>query len=37
MEVETYTWEVLPDALKLPLPESIVREMLWVKDFLNQH
>ena len=37
LEVETYTWEVLPDALKLPLPESIVREMEWVKDFLNQH
>jgi len=37
MEVETYTWEVLPEALKLPLPQSIVREMEWVKDFLNQH
>jgi len=37
LEVETYTWEVLPDALKLPLAESIVREMEWVKDFLTQH
>jgi hypothetical protein len=37
MEVETYTWEVLPDALKLPLSQSIVREMEWVIDFLKQH
>lgn len=27
MEVETYTWEVLPDKLRLPLKESIVREL----------
>jgi hypothetical protein len=30
LEVETYTWEVLPQALKLPLSESIIREMEWV-------
>ena len=30
MEVETYTWEVLPDKLRLPLKESIVRELQWV-------
>lgn len=30
LEIETYTWEVLPDALKLPIGESIVREMEWV-------
>ena len=30
MEVETYTWEVLPEALKLPLTESIIRELQWV-------
>lgn len=30
LEVETYTWEVLPDALKVPLDESIVRELEWV-------
>jgi hypothetical protein len=30
LEVETYTWEVLPDALKLPIGESIIRELEWV-------
>lgn len=34
IEVETYTWEVLPDALKLPVAESITRELSWVKDEL---
>ena len=31
IEVETYTWEVLPEALKLPIDECIIRELLWVK------
>jgi hypothetical protein len=35
MEVETYTWEVLPEALKVPLSESIVREMEWVIRYLD--
>lgn len=35
LEVETYTWEVLPDALKAPLSESIIREMEWVINYLN--
>ncbi|MVM39183.1 metabolite traffic protein EboE [Spirosoma sp. HMF3257] len=30
MEVETYTWDVLPDDLKLDLVDSIDREMKWV-------
>ncbi len=34
LEVETYTWGVLPDAKKLPLNDSIVRELNWVKDQL---
>jgi hypothetical protein len=34
MEVETYTWGVLPDAKKLPINESIARELNWVKDQL---
>lgn len=34
MEVETYTWEVLPEALKAPIGESIVRELNWVKELL---
>jgi hypothetical protein len=36
MEVETYTWEVLPDKLRLPLKESIVRELQWVDSLLNE-
>ncbi len=35
LEVETYTWEVLPDALKVPISESIIREMEWVTNYLN--
>lgn len=30
LEVETYTWEVLPASLKLPIQESIIRELEWV-------
>lgn len=30
LEVETYTWEVLPDAMRLELGESISRELEWV-------
>lgn len=36
LEVETYTWEVLPQDLKLPLHESITRELQWVKDELKK-
>ncbi|MDB5060232.1 MAG: xylose isomerase [Mucilaginibacter sp.] len=35
LEVETYTWEVLPDALKIPLNQSITRELEWVKHQLT--
>jgi hypothetical protein len=35
LEVETYTWEVLPDEMRLPLEESIIRELQWVKDELT--
>ncbi|WP_293743751.1 metabolite traffic protein EboE [uncultured Pedobacter sp.] len=34
LEVETYTWEVLPTALKAPLNDSIIRELDWVKKIL---
>jgi hypothetical protein len=34
LEVETYTWGVLPDAKKLPIDDSIARELNWVKDQL---
>lgn len=36
LEVETYTWEVLPPELKLPLTESIVRELLWTRDLFEK-
>jgi hypothetical protein len=29
--VETYTWEVLPQELKLDLKSSIQRELEWVR------
>lgn len=35
LEVETYTWEVLPTALKAPINDSIVRELGWVKNILE--
>lgn len=35
LEVETYTWEVLPEGLKVQLSESIIREVKWVKDYIN--
>ncbi len=35
LEVETYTWEVLPKETRLPLKDSIVRELEWVKSRLG--
>lgn len=35
LEVETYTWGVLPNELKLPLTQSIIRELNWVKNILS--
>ena len=35
LEVETYTWEVLPADLRLPLQDSIIRELEWVKRILE--
>ena len=32
LEVETYTWEVLPPEIRLGLAESITRELQWVQD-----
>lgn len=34
LEVETYTWDVLPEGLKAPLVDSVVRELSWVKENL---
>ena len=30
LEVETYTWEVLPEGLKIPIAQSIIKELDWV-------
>jgi hypothetical protein len=35
LEVETYTWGVLPDDMQKPMGESIVRELEWVKKTLD--
>lgn len=35
LEIETYTWEVLPPALKQDLGDSIGREYGWVLDVFN--
>lgn len=35
MEVETYTWSVLPEALQRSIPDAISRELNWVKQQLE--
>jgi hypothetical protein len=35
LEVETYTWEVLPEDTHLTLGEAISRELAWVRDQLQ--
>lgn len=34
LEVETYTWEVLPEQIKLPIAQSISNELNWVMNIL---
>lgn len=36
IEVETYTWEVLPGELKLDIDQSIVRELSWMMQYLRK-
>jgi hypothetical protein len=36
-EIETYTWDVLPEGLKIDLLESIAREYEWVLGCFNAH
>ncbi len=36
LEMETYTWEVLPPALRLPIGDQLVREYAWTLDALAQ-
>ena len=35
LEIETYTWDVLPAALKIDVSDSIAREYRWVLETLN--
>ena len=35
LEIETYTWAVLPKEVQVPLNESIIREINWVKSVLG--
>jgi len=35
IEIETYTWEVLPLQIQLPLQQSIVREIQWLFNTLD--
>jgi hypothetical protein len=36
LEMETYTWEVLPPALRLPIGDQLVREYVWALDALGR-
>ncbi|CAG5005115.1 hypothetical protein DYBT9275_03516 [Dyadobacter sp. CECT 9275] len=36
LEVETYTWGVLPADMQKPIGDSIVRELEWVKEILTR-
>ena len=36
LEVETYTWEVLPEHINLNLTHSIIRELQWVIENMDQ-
>ncbi|MEA5457402.1 metabolite traffic protein EboE [Arcicella sp. LKC2W] len=35
LEIETYTWGVLPSEVQVPLNESIIREIAWVQRILK--
>ncbi len=37
LEIETYTWGVLPRELQMPIADSIIREMKWVKQQLEKN
>ena len=37
LEIETYTWGVLPADLQLPISESIAREIAWVRNEANDY
>ncbi|TGM05065.1 metabolite traffic protein EboE [Leptospira jelokensis] len=37
LEVETYTWNVLPKNSQLPIDKSIIRELQWLRSFLESN
>ena len=37
LEVETYTWDVLPENMKTDGVTSIIRELNWVKQTLDNY
>ena len=37
LEVETYTWGILPEALQTDIVSSVCRELNWVKDTLDNY
>ncbi len=37
LEIETYTWDVLPAGLKMDLADSIAREYEWVLECVRSH
>lgn len=36
LEIETYTWDILPSYQKLPLIESVLKELEWLKNALEE-
>lgn len=36
LEIETYTWEILPSSLRVPIEESIIRECNWAINQLDK-
>ena len=36
LEVETYTWDVLPEGMTMDIQSSIIRELSWVTDNMTQ-
>ena len=36
LEVETYTWDVLPEGMTMDIQSSIIRELSWVTDNMKQ-
>jgi hypothetical protein len=36
LEIETYTWEVLPDQMQTDITTAITRELNWVKQEIGK-